>query len=141
MNVWYSKEICCGYIPRDRDQLCSLFQILGTCCWSVTGERLIDFKYDNSDGFSRVLRNYSLIYLSNYVRRHKDYMHNDLEHELGHAFGMMHSKNKRCVMYYCDNGNNKHQYITKQDVKVAKYLHKCLLNGNYYHEKTKPVIY
>lgn len=68
-------------------------------------------------------------------------VHNVLEHELGHAFGMMHSKNKRSVMYYCDNGNNKHQYITKQDVKVAKYLHKCLLNGNYYHEKTKPVIY
>ena len=27
-------------------------------CSFVTGERLIDFKYDNSDGFSRVLRNY-----------------------------------------------------------------------------------
>lgn len=32
-------------------------------------------------------------------------------------------------------------HFSKQDVKVAKYLHKCLLNGNYYHEKTKPVIY
>lgn len=76
-----------------------------------------------------------------YIRRVDDYVHTVLEHELGHAFGMMHSPDKNSVMYYSDAGNNHQQYITKTDVKVAKYLQNCLNNGNYYHEKTSTVVY
>lgn len=108
----------------------------------MTKRKFLALATSYSDCVETELANYTKIALSTgYIRRKNDYVHNVLEHELGHAFGMMHSKNKHSVMYYCDNGNNKYQHITKQDVKVAKYLHKCLLNGNYYHEKTKPVIY
>lgn len=86
--------------------------------------------------------NYTEITLStSYIRRVGDYVHTVLEHELGHAFGMMHSPDKNSVMYYSDAGNNHKQYITKTDVKVAKYLQNCLNNGNYYHEKTSTVVY
>lgn len=87
--------------------------------------------------------NYTKIVLATgYIRRSNgDYVHVSAEHELGHAFGMMHSLNKRSVMYYSDAGNNKIQYITKNDAKVARYLQKCLLDGNYYHAPTQTVTY
>ena len=86
--------------------------------------------------------NYTKITLATgYIRSFGDYVHVSAEHELGHAFGMMHSLNKRSVMYYSDAGNNKIQYITKNDAKVARYLQKCLLDGNYYHAQTQTVTY
>lgn len=85
---------------------------------------------------------YTKITLSTgYIRSVGDHVHTVLEHELGHAFGMMHSPDKNSVMYYSDTGNNHKQYITKTDVEVAKYLQNCLYSGNYYHERTRTVIY
>lgn len=83
-----------------------------------------------------------IVLATDYIRRSNgDSVHVSAEHELGHAFGMMHSLNKRSVMYYSDAGNNKIQYITKNDAKVARYLQKCLLDGNYYHAPTQTVTY
>lgn len=79
--------------------------------------------------------------VTGYIKRCGDSVQIAAEHELGHAFGMTHSLNKRSVMYWSDVGNNKIQYITKNDAKVARYLQKCLLDGNYYHAQTQAVTY
>ena len=42
-----------------------------------------------------------------------------IAHEVGHAIGLDHNKDKRSLMYWCDL-NDKHSRIIKSDIRIAK---------------------
>lgn len=45
-----------------------------------------------------------------------------MAHEVGHAIGLDHNKDKRSIMYWNDV-NNKYSRITKSDISIAKRIH------------------
>lgn len=105
-------------------------------------EHYLGLSFPNSNCAVSQPASYTEITLAtDYIKRCGDSVQITAEHELGHAFGMMHSLNKRSVMYFSDLGDNMIQYITQNDAEIAQYLQKCLLDGNYYHAQTQTVTY